>query len=112
MSRGFGKIEMWLLGCIGTEPMTFKQIFAIAYPVGTYEGDLAAAIGGSNVGGIRSLRRALGRLVDQGVIQGMGRRPLHYRLAPVFVRKRIEHKPELIRLVHRIIEAEAKEATP
>ena len=61
MSRGFGVTQQWLLWCIGTEPVTFEEISDRAYPAGTFNADLAKAIGGSNVGGIRSLRRALGQ---------------------------------------------------
>jgi hypothetical protein len=104
MSRGFGFAQRWLLGCIGIEPMTFDQISARAYPIGTFQGDMAKAIGGSNVGGIRSLRRALSKLCDFGVIQIAGRRPHHYRLHPFFAHA--EHNPELITLLCAMLKEE------
>jgi hypothetical protein len=104
MSRGFGYVERWLLGCIGFEPMAFKQILDIAYPVGSFENDMAKAIVGSNVGGVRSLRRALGKLCDLGVIQIAGRRPHHYRLHPFF--KGCEHNPKRIALLCLILKGE------
>jgi len=103
MSRGLGFTQRWLLWCIGTEPVTFEEISDRAYPAGTFNADLAKAIGGSNVGGIRSLRRALGKLCDLGVIQIVSRRPHRYCLHPFFARQGAEHNPKLISLLCRIL---------
>ena len=46
---------------------------AIAFPKGSYEADVAKIVGGSNVGAIRSLRRALKRLCDDGSIMIIGK---------------------------------------
>lgn len=94
---------MWLLHCIGAEPMTFEDISTCAYRAGTFNGDLAKELGGSNVGGVRSLRRALGKLCDLGVIQIVGRRPHRYRLDPLFVREGAEHNEERIAILCRIL---------
>ena len=104
MSRGFGILQRLLLESVGAEPMTFEEISARAYPAGTFNGDLAKVIGGSNVGGVRSLRRALGKLCDLGVIQIVGRRPHHYRLHPFFAA--CEHDEEMIALACRILKNE------
>jgi hypothetical protein len=111
MSRGFGIAQRWLLSCcIDAEPMTFEQILARAFPDGTFEGDMTKTIGGSNVGKVRSLRRALRKLCDDGVIQMMiGRRLHHYRLHPLFVRERAENNPKLIWILCQILKAEAAE---
>jgi hypothetical protein len=53
-------------------PMTFAEIMAIAYPEGGCEGDMAKALGNANVGRVRSLRRALRRLCDDGIIMLIG----------------------------------------
>jgi hypothetical protein len=65
---------------------------------------MAKAIGGSNLGRVRSLRRALGKLVALGVIQIIGRRPYQYRLHPFF--KEVEHEPERIVLLCRLLQDE------
>lgn len=46
--------------------MTFVEIMAVAFPEGSYEFDIAKVVGGSNVGRVRSLRRALQRLCQGG----------------------------------------------
>jgi len=91
MSEGLGRIERWLLWIIGTAPMSFDEILARTYPPGSFEYDAAKEIGGSQVGRVRSLRRALGRLCDLGIIQIFDRRPHRYRLHPFFTR--YEHNP-------------------
>jgi|SRR6516225_5821918 hypothetical protein len=106
MSRGFGRLQYWLLGCIGNEPMTFEQILAQAYPEGSFEGDMAKVLGSSNVSPTRSLRRALGKLCDAGVIQIMGRRPHRYRLDPLLVRGGAQHNPDHISLIYRCLKDE------
>ena len=89
MSRGHGRIQDYLTNLIDISPapLTFNQILAIAYPPGSYESDLAKICGGSNVGKVRSLRRALKRLCDDGTIMevGMGGRgdPHRYVLNPL-----------------------------
>jgi hypothetical protein len=109
MSQGFGIIQRWLLGCIGAKPMTFEQILAIAFPEGSYESDMAKALGGTNVGRVRSLRRALRKLCDVGIIQITGRRPAHYRLHPQFVEQGMERNSELIALLYQTFKRETKE---
>ena len=75
MSRGHGCIQDYLMKMIlrSPDPLTFAQIMAIAFPEGSYESDMAKIIGGSNVGSIRSLRRALKRLCDDGSIMIIGK---------------------------------------
>jgi hypothetical protein len=91
--------------------MTFAEIMAIAFPKGSYESDMAKIIGGSRVGAIRSLRRALRRLCDDGSIMIIGeggrRDPHRYWLDPMMlalsgdktwyeeVRKHIDADPAL-----------------
>jgi hypothetical protein len=106
MSRGFGRLQHWLLGCIGNEPMTFEEIIARAYPEGSFEGDMARVLGSSNVSPTRSLRRALGKLCDLGVIQIVSRRPHYYRLHPFFVTEQAEYNPKLISLLCSILKDE------
>jgi hypothetical protein len=106
MSRGFGRMQCWLLQCIGAEPMTFAQILARSYPPGSFEFDMAEALGGSNVAGVRSLRRALAKLCDLDIIQTLGHRRLH----PVFVREGIQHNHEAIAALWQILKAEGKES--
>ena len=113
MSRGHGALQDYLMKMIlhSPDPLTFAQIMAIAFPEGTYESDMAKIIGGSRVGAIRSLRRALRRLCDDGSIMiiGNGGRsdPHRYWLDPMMlalsgqkewydeVCKRIEADPAL-----------------
>src|SRR5215831_3805206 len=109
MSRGFGLLQRWLLGCIGAEPMTFEQILARAYPEGSFEGDMAQVLGSSNVSPARSLRRALSKLCDLRIIQVLGRRPHRYRLDPLFVSQGVERAPERIWLVYQILKDEPGE---
>ena len=84
MSRGHGCIQDYLMNMLNgaPDPLTFAEITAIAFPEGSYESDMAKIIGGANVGRIRSLRRALQRLCDDGSIKrvGTGSRgdPYHY----------------------------------
>jgi hypothetical protein len=56
-----------------SDPLTFAEIMAVAFPEGSYESDMAKTIGGSNVGSVRSLRRALKRLCDDGSIMIIGK---------------------------------------
>jgi hypothetical protein len=90
MSRGPGKIQNYLTGLLlnySPDPMTFAEIMAIAYPEGSFESDMAKALGGSRVGRVRSLRRALRRLCDTGdvLVLGEGSRsdPHRYWLDPL-----------------------------
>ena len=68
MSRGLGSIQRYLMKLIWSspDPMTFVEIMAVAFPEGSYEFDIAKVVGGSNVGRVRSLRRALQRLCHGG----------------------------------------------
>jgi hypothetical protein len=114
MSRGHGVIQRYLMDLIlqSPDPMTFAQIMAIAFPAGSYEIDIAKICGGSNVGRVRSLRRALKRLCDERSIMiiGKGGRgdPHRYWLNPMMlalfgdksqydeVRKKIDADPALV----------------
>ena len=69
MSHGPGRIQNYLMDLLlahSPDPMTFAEILAIACPPGSFASDLAKILGGSRVGQIRSLRRALRRLCDTG----------------------------------------------
>ncbi len=90
MSRGPGKIQNYLTDLLlGHSPdaMTFAEIMAIAFPEGSFESDMAKALGGSKVGRVRSLRRALRRLCDTGDVmmfgEGSRRDPHRYWLDPI-----------------------------
>ncbi len=89
MSRGPGKIQNYLMDLLSVspDPMTFAEIMTIAYPEGSFESDMAKALGGSRVGRVRSLRRALRRLCDTGDVMMLGegrQRDLHrYWLNPM-----------------------------
>jgi hypothetical protein len=114
MSRGHGATQRYLMEliCASPDPLTFAQIMAIAFPAGSYERDIAKICGGSNVGQIRSMRRALRRLCDDSSIMiiGQGGRgdPYRYWLNPMMlaafgnksrydeVCKRIDADPALI----------------
>src|SRR5262245_30563645 len=74
MSRGHGALQNYLMEMIlhSPDPMTFAQIMAIAFPAGSFESDMAKIVGGSKVGGVRLLRRALRRLCDDGSIMMIG----------------------------------------
>jgi hypothetical protein len=52
MSKGFGYVERWILGCIGNEPMSFQQILDAAYPAGSFENDMAKAIGADRMSAV------------------------------------------------------------
>jgi hypothetical protein len=76
VSRGRGRIQSYLADLIlaAPEPMTFAEILAVAYPEGSHEFDIAKVVGGSNIGRVRSLRRALQRLCQDGTIVVTGER--------------------------------------
>ena len=109
MSRGFGRVQYWLLGCIGNEPMTFEQILARAYPEFFKGGhtDITKWLGSSNCSLTRSLRRALGKLCDLDIIQVKGKRPHRYYLHRLFAAD--EHNAKLIELSYRCLEHEEGE---
>jgi hypothetical protein len=69
MSRGWGFVQKYLFSVVGhaEKPMTFDEIWVRAFPDGSFEGDTARALGKSKVGMARSLRRALRKLVDDGL---------------------------------------------
>jgi hypothetical protein len=54
------------------KPMTFAEILACAYPPGSFNGDMAKVLGGANVGAVRSLRRALQKMVKDGTLTALG----------------------------------------
>jgi hypothetical protein len=73
MSRGPGYIQRNIFRLLmqTKKPMTFAEILAHAYPPGSFESDMAKALGGSNVGGVRSLRRALHKMVKDGTLTAL-----------------------------------------
>jgi hypothetical protein len=101
MSKGFGKMQMCLLSVVGVKPMSFEQIFTAIAP------DIPNASGiarNSNFSVTRSLRRALGRLVDLDIIQIRGRRPHRYNLNPLF--RGDEYDPVRISLGYKCLSYE------
>jgi hypothetical protein len=74
MSRGPGYIQRNIFQLLRDtkRPMTFAEILACAYPPGSFEGDMAATLGGANVGAVRSLRRALHKMVKDGTLVALG----------------------------------------
>jgi hypothetical protein len=84
-------MQRYLFGVIGQsdKPMTFAEIAARAFPEGSFEADMAKVLGGSNVARVRSLRRALRKLCNEGVLliigEGGRHEPHRYCLDPIFV---------------------------
>src|SRR5262245_2209815 len=114
MSRGFGKMENYLLGLIGREPMTFKQILDIACPEGTFDGDMARALGASSVGITRSRRRALFRLCEKGVLKKRGiKTPYGYQLSPGYLpqERDEEYTVETLGLIYRCMKEDRDAST-
>jgi hypothetical protein len=78
MSRGPGRLQRAIFETMRRhgKPMTFADIQNIAFPEGTFEGEMARALGASNVGVIRSMRRSIQKMVEQEVLvsAGNGRR--------------------------------------
>ena len=66
--------------------MTFAQLRDIAFPAGTYAGDMARILGASNVGCIRSLRRAIQGMVRSEILVTSGKggpaEPHRYSIHP------------------------------
>jgi len=91
MSRGPGHTQRYLLSIIGnaSAPMTFADIFARVFPEDSHEAIFASMLGGSNVGAVRSLRRALKKLCDDGAVLALGKGgrsdPCRYCLDPIVV---------------------------
>jgi hypothetical protein len=75
MSRGPGYVQRYIFGLLmqNKKPMTFAEILARAYPPGSFEGDMAKEFGGANVGGVRSLRRALHKGIKDGALVAFGK---------------------------------------
>lgn len=75
MSRGPGSLQRAIFGTIYEhgKPMTFAEIRNIAFPEGTYAGDMARILGPSNVGVVRSLRRAIQKMVEQEILVAAGK---------------------------------------
>ena len=93
-------MERYVLDVVGREAMTFKQILDIAFPEGTFDGDMARILGASNVSRPRSLRRALFRLCEKGVLKKIGiKTPYSYQLMPFF--HEAEFNPPLIGLFYQ-----------
>src|SRR5215472_15997255 len=69
--------------------MTFAEILACAYPPGSFEGDMAAALGSANVGAVRSLHRASHKMVKDGPLVELGKGgragPYRYYFHPVML---------------------------
>jgi hypothetical protein len=89
MSRGLGYVQryVFILLMNAKKPMTFAEILAQAYPDGSFESDMAKVLGNSNVGRVRSLRRALHKGVKDEVIMTIGKggraEPHRYCIAPI-----------------------------
>src|SRR5262249_14951208 len=75
MSRGPGKLQQAVFGTIAKhgEPMTFAELRDLAFPQGTYVRDMARILGPSNVGRVRSLRRAIQGMVKSETLVTSGR---------------------------------------
>ena len=75
MARGPGHIQRNICKLLmhTKKPMTFAEILACTYPPGSFEGDMAAALGGANVGAVRSLRQALHKMVKGGTLIALGK---------------------------------------
>jgi hypothetical protein len=91
------------------EPMTFGELRDIAFPQGTYEGDMARILGPSNVGRVRSLRRAIQSMVKSETLVAIGKGgradPQRYNIHPfIAVMCGIPSKAD-ISLGHLLLEA-------
>jgi hypothetical protein len=90
MSRGPGYVQQYLTRLVlGSEkPMTFADILARAFKEGSYEADMTEALGGGFTL-VRSFRRALKCLVDDGTIIAIGEGgpgdPKRYWVNPMMV---------------------------
>jgi len=75
MSRGPGYIQRNIFKLLmhTKKPMAFAEIMACAYPPGSFEGDMAKQLGGANVGGVRSLRRTLHKMIKDGTLTAFGK---------------------------------------
>jgi hypothetical protein len=71
------------------KPMTFAEIFALAYPEGSFEADMIKALGPSKVSGVRSLRRAVHKMVEDQVLIALGNggpsEPYRYFFHPMLI---------------------------
>jgi hypothetical protein len=100
MSRGPGYIQRNIFDLLRhtKKPMTFAEILACAYPRGSFEGDMAATLGGVNVGAVRSLRRALHKMVKDGVFITLGEGrpgdPYRYYFDPILLAITTKDKAE------------------
>jgi hypothetical protein len=67
-------MQRYILGLLWQikKPMTFAEISARAYPPGSFEHDMVKAFGSAKVSGIRSLRRALHKLIVDGTLTAHG----------------------------------------
>jgi hypothetical protein len=98
MSRGPGNIQRNIFELLRDtkKPMTFAEILACAYPPGSFEGDMAKVLGNSNVGGVRSLRRALHKMVKDGALVELGKGgragPHHYYFHPIVLMQLFERE--------------------
>src|SRR5262245_55987941 len=94
MSRGPGQLQRAIFETMleHGKPMTFAELRNIAFPEGTYAGDMVRLLGASsasNVGVIRSMRRAIQRMVEQEVLiargSGVPGDPHRYSIHPFIV---------------------------
>jgi hypothetical protein len=91
MSRGLGYVQQYLIRHLrhSKKPMTFADILARAFPEGSYEADMAKALGSGQVARIRSLRRAMKSLVDDNMLIAIGEGgpadPKRYWLNPMMI---------------------------
>lgn len=91
MSRGPGYVQRYLTDLVlgSDKPMTFADILARAFPEGSYEADMVKALGSGKVAAVRSFRRAMKSLVDDGTIIAIGEGgpgdPKRYWVNPMMV---------------------------
>jgi hypothetical protein len=100
MSRGPGYIQRNIFELLMhiKKPMTFAEISARAYPPGSFEHDMAKTLGSAKVSGIRSLRRALHKMVKDGVLTAFGKGgpadPHRYYIDAMFLGMCVKDKTE------------------
>jgi hypothetical protein len=100
MSRGPGYVQCNIFKLLmqTKKPMTFADIMACAYPPGSFEGDMAKEFGSSGIGRVRSLRRALHKMVVDGTLTAHGKGgpadPHRYYFNDIFLAIITKHKAE------------------
>jgi hypothetical protein len=104
--NSFSANEQLLLRIVGYDPLSFRQIAERAFPADTNNGLFVRKLGASKLPAAQSLRRALIKLWQRGIVEAViigGRRPAHHRLAQPFRDSGIEHNAKaIIELFKRI----------